>query len=759
MQRLIIYLLSLLAASACAERYAVVYNDGQVQTGSEILNSYSWSFSTNTPSIGAEPLAAPLDTIRYIREYHRESRLHGPYIRLANGDLLPGLPAGILPADEEAGLDRRLLVQMISPCRSYRSNQSEMVIRLDRVAAIVSSTAAEQALPPSSVGLKDGTSLSFKSARWSDDGLKLLTSDGLKRVPFADIEQFRPKSVDHWQALQEDASVPSPDPQDRLVQFRLINGAILTAKRMNLVEIDREVIGIEPAWAYTGIRIGAKTDVVSRSYRQTDEVPLSMLPATSLEQKSYTGFLWPWQKDRNVRGEELQSGDLRAGHGFGTHSYSEIAIALPPGALTLNTWLGMDHAVGDGGCVQCTIYGDEKKGAPLWQSDFLRGGHAPIRIADLDISKNQALVLVTDYAHEKRPPGADPLDIRDEVNWMHPIIKLGETPQVETRDRHARVMDALPLWEGGEALLENPLKGSCVLTWWGHWGHGLILDIPEPISLKRTVTINTTNAWFQVLATRGRAGKGGHEILLNINNTLHEPRGFIATVEEQKVRQWENLRTDKKVAGFLYPQDWDLGKFLGQEIDMELVIQPIPEQVKEEQPLLQLEDIHFRTAIRGAEDEYDLPITPEVLLEDQQPTHVDLVLDGLNLQTGKLANGKPLTMFGITFESGYGVPEGSSLQYTLDPRWKRFVAIIGYTRENWIDVGPYQVLIDDEPAYTSPRYGWWSRSQQIDVVIPEGSKEITLNIDQGTAWGAWAQAGFMTTPLPPKPTEEEEPTP
>ena len=63
-------------------------------------------------------------------------------------------------------------------------------------------------------------------------------------------------------------------------------------------------------------------------------------------------------------------------------------------------------------------------------------------------------------------------------------------------------------------------------------------------------------------------------------------------------------------------------------------------------------------------------------------------------------------------------------------------------------MGPYEVLIDGESVFTSREFGWWSTSDQLDVSIPPGSKTITLKLPVGTAYGAWAQAGFLTTPKP-----------
>jgi hypothetical protein len=104
------------------------------------------------------------------------------------------------------------------------------------------------------------------------------------------------------------------------------------------------------------------------------------------------------------------------------------------------------------------------------------------------------------------------------------------------------------------------------------------------------------------------------------------------------------------------------------------------------------------------------------------------------------------------FPTGIGVPEGSTLTYALDPSWKRFVSIVGYTTVNWAEVGPYEVFFDDQPAWTNTdpiQYHWWHRGTQVDVAIPPGAKTMTLKLAEGNAHGAWALSGFMTQPAAP----------
>ena len=734
-----------------ADNYAIVYDDASIQTGEAIHNSYAWSHLTNATTIGEAPLLQDSKAIRYIREYHRDVQLIGPYVRMANGDVLPGVPAGLLPADEERGLDKRLQVQVSPPCMGFHANDRAVSVRTDRVAAIVSDPSKEANLAPGTLELKDGTQITVKSLRWGEDGLKLLTAEGVKRVSYAALDSYKARKVDTWTALQEDASVTSPDPHDRLVQIRLVNGAVLTAKRMLLIEVDRNVIGIQPAWAYSGIRFDTRQHVVSRTYRALNEVPLSLFPVTSLKQQSATGFQWSWSRDRNLRGDELGCKELRAGFGLATHSYSELAVELPPDADRFTSWVGIDRAVGKGGCVKCAVYGDEMGGTPLWQSGFIRGGEAPQRIPPIDVSSFKRLVFVTDFGQDGRPAGADPLDIRDELDWLNPTITLKRVPKVETPKRYARIYEQLREWQGAEAWSKETLTGPCVLRWWRLYSEGLYLDIQEEFRLKRTLTVSPTNAWLHVRATRARQGVGGHVISLHVNGRLHEPRGWIARENNVFVRKWLNLETETKTAGSLGAMDWDLGRYLGQEVTLELVLQPA-KKPGFPLPYLVLENIQFRPAIYAVNDAYVAPVIPEINLESIPPQATELVMEGATLQPGKDVTGQPLQVYHFPYATGLGVPAGSSLSYTLDPAWKRFVAVVGYTGINWKEVGPYQVFFDDESSWVSSspiRFGWWSRGTQVDIPIPPGSKTMTLKIAPGEAHGAWAQSGFMTQAKPP----------
>jgi hypothetical protein len=105
-KRLLTFILSLGSATlALAQQYTVVYTDGHSEHGDSLVNSYEWSSSTNTPSIHTTtniPLHRADARIRTIREAHHNAHLYGPYILLANGDVLPAIPTAILPVVRSA---------------------------------------------------------------------------------------------------------------------------------------------------------------------------------------------------------------------------------------------------------------------------------------------------------------------------------------------------------------------------------------------------------------------------------------------------------------------------------------------------------------------------------------------------------------------------------------------------------------------------------------------------------------------------------
>jgi hypothetical protein len=184
---------------------------------------------------------------------------------------------------------------------------------------------------------------------------------------------------------------------------------------------------LDPLWARFD-------SIKTRSRFTAHELPLTWLSPTKVDQRSSLGPSWTWQRDRNVLRQQLRSNNNAYGWGFGVHGDSQLQFELPLTATSFRTQIGLDDLVGTGGCVRASIYLNSVDSEPLFRSDMLIGSRRVIDTGWLQLpvpfAAPRTLILVTDSAHQNRPPHTDPLDIRDHLNWLEPLLKL-DLPESE----------------------------------------------------------------------------------------------------------------------------------------------------------------------------------------------------------------------------------------------------------------------------------------------------------------------------------------
>ena len=152
-----------------------------------------------------------------------------------------------------------------------------------------------------------------------------------------------------------------------------------------------EFLAIRPAWALETVYVNPAS-IASLTCRPVNEVPLSSLPATVLEQR-WLLHAWTWRRDVNIYGGPLASASQSAEEGIGMPSGAVTAFTLPPGAKEFRASVGLDASVGRGGCAICRVYRDDRDDAPLWESGFLRGGEEPVAVGPLSVEDSQRLIL------------------------------------------------------------------------------------------------------------------------------------------------------------------------------------------------------------------------------------------------------------------------------------------------------------------------------------------------------------------------------
>jgi hypothetical protein len=161
-----------------------------------------------------------------------------------------------------------------------------------------------------------------------------------------------------------------------------------------------------------------------------------------------------------------------------------------------------------------------------------------------------------------------------------------------------------------------------------------------------------------------------------------------------------------------------------------------------------------------------LPAKPEITLDKLAP------VKDLYAQAGEayasfiwhpVANrsyeNKPLRIRGKKYDNGLGMKATAYCRYTVNPEWKRFVALAGID-DNMLDwfYGAniaaipkviFKIFIDGKLAAESPVMRISQEPWRFDVPIPSGSRQIVLVCDDmgdrsPYNLGNWVDAGFCT---------------
>jgi len=110
--------------------------------------------------------------------------------------------------------------------------------------------------------------------------------------------------------------------------------------------------------------------------------------------------------------------------------------------------------------------------------------------------------------------------------------------------------------------------------------------------------------------------------------------------------------------------------------------------------------------------------------------------------------GPALRLGGQTYDRGLGTQSRTLLAYRLDPKAKRFQALVGLDDA----AGPlgnvvFKVLVDGKPRYESPSMGAGEAPRAVDVAL-EGGKVLILTTEFGERGdvqdsGDWVEARII----------------
>jgi len=416
-----------------AERYAALFTDGTRVEEAEVRE---WFEPNSTPKIAGRALFDPANPVRWVLDRHQSLATDpSAYVEFQGGDRLAGEVVSWQP---ESGLafyqqPAHLVVRPQSEIHPPDEPQLTQVrIGLDWLRRVVWQKGPAEDYRPGTVWLRNGGSQSFRTLRWSDSAVTLLTTDGIKEFGFEDLAEVHLPRQDPWTAYYEQLSVLTPALTSQLAQFETIDGSRWTTSRERFHARhhgDRNrpeswIHLIQPAWSLDPLWLRYRSIRHWRFHAPT-EVPLSTLLPLEVKRQSIFGGGWGWRVNQNVQRGPLQSESLEFGWGFGVQASCDLTFDWPDTARAWRTQFGIDRAAASGGYARVSFLAG---GQPTGPTATLQGSQTVGDTGWLNLPEVPAdqrrLVLRADMAHADRPATADPFDIRDTVNWYEPQVRL-----------------------------------------------------------------------------------------------------------------------------------------------------------------------------------------------------------------------------------------------------------------------------------------------------------------------------------------------
>jgi hypothetical protein len=496
---------ALVCSVAHGAPYVAAFVDGTRVEGKAIND---WFIAGKMPLLDGTPL---LDEKRPLRWLLDQQPLAAPptqaagVLELVGGDRLPVRSVEVEPAGSPAWGQKplRLLVKPAvsvdcpgSEPRSYIRVNPQMVRRL------AWRPRAAQPIPPGALVFRDGRQITFQSLRWEPDAVRVLMEEGIRKVPWGDLADVHLPCRDAWKLYEDELAVLSPDCIARLVRMETSDGLIVTTSvpgvwAMTASGPDIDVSDrknwyqlVEPAWSDDPLWVPFNA-IRTRVYFAADEVPLARLTPSKAVERPILGKGLSWRLNASVLGGPLASGERLYGWGFGVQAANELWFDLPACARAFQSRVGLDRLAGPGGCVRAAVYANRPGDQPLFRSKILVGTGETVDTGALDLraaaGAAKSLVLVADPVLDDAPPGTDPLDIRDSMDWFDPLLLVDRQKLHEEMRRGG--FRAIPAWAGWTPGMEGGGPVPLELRW-DEPGSPLAHAAWTPATGKRALTLS-----------------------------------------------------------------------------------------------------------------------------------------------------------------------------------------------------------------------------------------------------------------------------
>ncbi len=509
------------AAAADNPRYTAVFADGK-----RVVGTLSDWGAANQPKLNGAPLFDPTNPIHWLkRETAEQPSEPTAFAEFIGGDCLPGRVVGAGGSTTiEEGVGLPYLVVEPSVPFNWPGPETPQRVRL-RVATrwvrrLVWERRTSDQYEPATLYYKDGRQLAFRSIRFNSDGISVLTDNERREVRFTDLAELNMPKQDWWESYFEQLALLTPDCKARLTRLETLDGlkATTSADRFQPMQwgdvnnTDDWRPAVQPAWALDTIWVPNSRILIRRFY-SPHEVPLALVEPSDIKLRSALAVGWRPKLNKNAQGGPLRAAGNDWSWGIGTHAYTEMHFPLPECVRSFRTRVGLDSVVGKGGCARALVYANNVEGEPLFRSKHLIGSDEVVDTGELPLGAGgptPELVLVAHPAHTDRPPGADPFDIRDVVDWLEPELKLDlGALRGAVHSRFGRVMPSLEGW-----TISGDDKDH--ITWLNRWDGAHSAErrfylefrpAGAALTLSRTMHVDADQNWLLIYASRNPDGR------------------------------------------------------------------------------------------------------------------------------------------------------------------------------------------------------------------------------------------------------------
>ena len=428
------------ASHAQEPAYVASWSDGTTMPADGPL---MWIGKELRPELGkTSPLVGnnPLRRLRHaalVRQHYSGGR-----VELLGGDRVTGRVIEFLTAGTDGpGRPDCLVVEpVMAPDEPLTELPPRLRIPITRIRRVVWEERHPRPYRPNTLVYRDGRQIAFRSLRWLPGEVRLLVEQGTESIAWDDIAEVHLSERDGWEEYADQLAIIAPDAASKLIRIETPSGLRVTTSLERLrvtgdvAKPESQLFLVHPAWSLDRFTIPHRL-VSSQTFFAPHEVPLSNLEPSGYAHRAALGEGWrQWRADADVQGDPLVCGEREFAWGFGVHGSSDLQFDLPPYARAFRTFVGLDRAAGDGGCVRARIYFGANLevggplGRPLFETPPIIGSAKPIDSGRLELrpagGRINRLILSSDALAFDHPPQTDPLDVRDVVDWCEPLVEL-----------------------------------------------------------------------------------------------------------------------------------------------------------------------------------------------------------------------------------------------------------------------------------------------------------------------------------------------